>query len=55
VSVAAAGLAWPGAPLVSLVDDRTAVIASRQGSDVRGHWTSSPVLVAAARLAFSRA
>ncbi|HEX2450907.1 MAG TPA: helix-turn-helix domain-containing protein [Gemmatimonadales bacterium] len=55
VSVAGSGLAWPGTPLISLVDDRTAVIASRQGSDVRGHWTSSPVLVAAARLAISRA
>ncbi|HET8622532.1 MAG TPA: helix-turn-helix domain-containing protein [Gemmatimonadales bacterium] len=55
VTVAGAGLEWPGAPLVSLVDDRIAVLASRQGNDVRGHWSTSPVLVAAARGILSRA
>jgi sugar-specific transcriptional regulator TrmB len=44
---------WPGAPLISLVDDRTALLAARQGNDVRGHWATSPVLVAAARLAIA--
>jgi sugar-specific transcriptional regulator TrmB len=49
----AGGAPWPGAALISVVDDRTAVIAARQGNDVRGHWTTSPVLVAAARLAIA--
>jgi hypothetical protein len=49
----AGGVPWPGTPLISLVDDRTAVLAARQGNDVRGHWSTSPVLVAAARLAIA--
>lgn len=40
---------WPGEALVALVDDRSAVLAARQGGEVRGHWSTSPVLVAAAR------
>ena len=55
VAVAHADLDWPGVPLVSLVDDRSAVLASRQGSDVRGFWSTAPVLLAAARLVFIRA
>ena len=51
VTVVVPNLPWPGAPLISLVDDRTAVLAARQGNDVHGHWSTSPVLVAAARLA----
>lgn len=54
VAVVTAAFSWPGAPLISLVDDRTAVLAARQGNDVRGHWSTSPVLVAAARLALSQ-
>ncbi len=53
VAVVTASAAWPGAPLISLVDDRTAVLAARQGNDVRGHWSTSPVLVAAARIAIA--
>lgn len=41
---------WPGEPLVALVDGRIAVLAARTGGDVRGHWSTSPVLVAAARV-----
>ncbi len=51
VGVVSVSPSWPGAPLISLVDDRTAVLAARQCNDVRGHWSTSPVLVAAARLA----
>jgi hypothetical protein len=54
VSAISVDLPWPGAPLISLVDDRTAVLAARQGNEVRGHWSTSPVLVAAARLALER-
>lgn len=54
VTVVTAVLSWPGAPLISLIDDRTAVLAARQGNDVRGHWSTSPVLVAAARLVLDR-
>jgi len=48
------GYAWPGVPLVAVVDDQSAVIASREGSEVRGHWSSAPPFVAAARLTFDR-
>jgi HTH-type transcriptional regulator, sugar sensing transcriptional regulator len=45
---------WPGMPIISVVDDRSAILAARQGSDVRGHWSTSPAFVAGARLAFER-
>jgi sugar-specific transcriptional regulator TrmB len=54
VSVAQSGVPWPGTPLISLVDDRISVLAARQGNDVRGHWSTSPALAAAARLALDR-
>jgi len=53
VEVVAAESGWPGAPLISVVDDRSAVLAARQGNEVRGHWSTAPVLVAAARLAIA--
>ena len=40
---------WPGEPLLAVVDERAAVIGSRNGPDVRGHWSTSPSFVAAAR------
>jgi len=48
------GYRWPGMPLVSVVDDRTAVIAARQGSSVQGHWGEAPAFVASARLSIER-
>lgn len=45
---------WPGAPLVCVVDDRSALVAYRNGNDVHGHWSTAPALVAAARLTLSR-
>lgn len=44
---------WPATPLISVVDDSRAVIASRSGSEVEGHWGTSPTFVAAARAAVS--
>jgi sugar-specific transcriptional regulator TrmB len=44
---------WPGNPLISVVDDRSVVIAYRQGSEVHGHWSTAPALVAAARMAIA--
>jgi HTH-type transcriptional regulator, sugar sensing transcriptional regulator len=44
---------WPGSPLIGVFDERSAVIASRDGSEVRGHWSSAPPFVAAARLTFA--
>lgn len=44
-------LGWNGTPLVSVVDDRAALIATRTGGDVVGHWGSAPAFVSAARLA----
>jgi sugar-specific transcriptional regulator TrmB len=48
------GLGWPGMPIIAVVDDRSALVAGRQGSDVRGHWSAAPSFVAAARLALDR-
>ena len=44
------GLAWPGAPLVAVLDERSALIAARNGAEVSGHWSTSPVFVATARV-----
>jgi sugar-specific transcriptional regulator TrmB len=45
---------WPGMPIIAVVDDRSAVLASRDGPDVRGHWSTAPAFVAGARLALER-
>jgi sugar-specific transcriptional regulator TrmB len=45
---------WPGMPIISVVDNRSAIIGARQGSEVRGHWSTAPAFVAAARLALER-
>jgi sugar-specific transcriptional regulator TrmB len=45
---------WPGMPIISVVDDRSAILASRQGGDVRGHWSTAPAFVAGARLALEQ-
>ncbi|MDQ3137604.1 MAG: hypothetical protein M3Q93_08455 [Gemmatimonadota bacterium] len=45
---------WPGMPIISVVDDRSAILATRQGSDVRGHWSTAPAFVAGARLALEQ-
>ena len=45
---------WPGMPIISVVDDRSAILAARQGADVRGHWSTAPAFVAGARLALER-
>jgi hypothetical protein len=42
---------WPGMPIISVVDERSAILAARQGSEVRGHWSTAPAFVAGARLA----
>ena len=39
---------WPGEPLVAVIDRRAAVIGSRNGPEVRGHWSTSTSFVAAA-------
>lgn len=43
---------WPGVPLLAVVDDRSALVATREGASVRGHWSTAPAFVASARLAF---
>ena len=48
------GHAWPGMPIIAIVDDASALIAARQGSDVHGHWSAAPWFVAAARLCLQR-
>lgn len=44
--------AWPGAPIVAIVDEARAVVAAAVGAGVSGYWTSSPPIVAAADVAF---
>jgi sugar-specific transcriptional regulator TrmB len=48
------GFDWPGLPLIAVVDGASAVIASRDGPEVRGHWSSAPPFVAAARVTLER-
>jgi sugar-specific transcriptional regulator TrmB len=50
--VAEDGRNWPGMPIIAVVDERSGLVAARQGADVRGHWSTAPAFVAAARLAF---
>lgn len=54
VEAAHPGHPWPGQPLVAVVDDTSAVMAAREGTEVHGHWSTAPAFVAAARLAFER-
>jgi HTH-type transcriptional regulator, sugar sensing transcriptional regulator len=54
VGVVSDGHGWPGMPIIAVVDDRSAILASRTGGDVRGHWSTAPAFVAGARLAFER-
>jgi HTH-type transcriptional regulator, sugar sensing transcriptional regulator len=41
---------WPGVPLICVVDSRAALLATRQGTEVTGHWGTAPAFVSAARL-----
>ena len=52
--VAANGHRWPGMPIILVVDDRSAILAARNGNDVQGHWSTAAAFVAAARLALER-
>ena len=52
--VAEDGRHWPGMPIIAVVDDTSAIVASRLGSEVRGHWSTAPAFVASARLALER-
>jgi HTH-type transcriptional regulator, sugar sensing transcriptional regulator len=54
VRIIAGEYAWPGMPIIALVDDRSAILGSREGSEVHGHWSTAPAFVAAARLALER-
>jgi len=54
VSVISNGHGWPGMPIIVVVDDRSAILASREGNEVRGHWSTAPAFVAGARLALER-
>jgi sugar-specific transcriptional regulator TrmB len=53
VTSVAADERWPGVPLVCVTDGRVALLASRQGAEVAGHWSSAPTVVAAADVAIS--
>ena len=45
---------WPGMPIIAVIDDRSAIVGSRQGSEVQGYWSSAPSFIAAARLALEK-
>ncbi len=49
VGVMREGASWPGDPILFVVDDRGAVLASRTGDQVGGHWGTDPVFIAATR------
>jgi len=51
VEVVRADHPWPGMPIISIVDERSAIMATRQGAEVRGHWSTATAFVAGARLA----
>ena len=53
-AVAADAHRWPGMPIILVVDDRSAILAARNGNDVRGHWSTASSFVAGARLALER-
>lgn len=40
---------WPGMPVLAVIDERSAIIASRRGADVQGYWSTAPSFIAAAR------
>ena len=50
----AQGHRWPGMPLISVVDDRQALVAAREGNTVQGYWGQAPAFVASARLSIER-
>jgi HTH-type transcriptional regulator, sugar sensing transcriptional regulator len=54
VEVVSGSQPWPGMPLISVVDDRSAIMAARRGNDVHGHWSTGPAFVAGARLALEQ-
>jgi sugar-specific transcriptional regulator TrmB len=41
---------WPGVPILGLFDSARAIIATREGAAVHGHWSSAPTFLAAARI-----
>jgi sugar-specific transcriptional regulator TrmB len=45
---------WPGMPILAVIDERSAIVGSRQGSEVHGYWSSAPSFIAAARLAVEK-
>jgi sugar-specific transcriptional regulator TrmB len=51
VTVTPATADWPGQPFLLVVDNRSALLAARDGERVLGHWGTAPTLVAATSLA----
>lgn len=54
VRVLAQEPSWPGMPIISVVDGSSAIIGSRNGAEVHGHWSTARWFVAAARLTLER-
>lgn len=47
VTIATPPPAWPGEPVLAVIDQRVALLAARHGELVSGHWGTAPTLVAA--------
>jgi HTH-type transcriptional regulator, sugar sensing transcriptional regulator len=54
VEAVPSGHHWPGVPLIAIIDAASAIIAAREGSEVRGHWSAGPAFVASANHALDR-
>ncbi len=45
---------WPGEPVIAVIDERVAVLATRDGERFAGHWSTGPAFVAGSVLAFEQ-
>ena len=54
VSTVSSQAEWPGQPFLLVVDDRSALLAARDGERVSGHWGTAPTLIAATTHAIER-
>src|SRR5687768_84312 len=52
--VTSEGRRWPGMPIILVVDESSAILAARNGNEVRGHWSTGATFVAGARLALEQ-
>lgn len=49
-----AGDAWPGEPIIAVIDRRVAVLAVKEDGRFEGQWSTAPAFVAGSALAFEQ-